>query len=318
MIALGTRTLANNKTPAIKWPKNSFTTCGTGGGRVSAPSGPYPAALGRGQGRATPQTSAWATGSQRNPAVNKIPPTSGSHPRRTRTGRLQIVMKSAPLAVPLSTDDPPLWSGLLSPTARAAALRDNQGHCLNCHETTHSFKKSMHPFSNASGCIKPELGQLGGNDDAYRRWQERMLRYRRGSETGGPRISSSKGSRHRSGRQQGQGQSHNSDRNSQDARSGYSQHGCDNGYGHNTNSSARTVHQAVPPSPASTKSAPNMRFIRRTIMIPMRVNLALSARVTDAPTGGTAPLARLPPALPGEQAYVSQDVLVPRSSSAQR
>ena len=145
-----------------------------------------------------------------------------------------------------------------------------------------------------------------------------MLRYRRGSETGGPGISSSKGRRHRSGRQQGQGQSHNFGRNSQDARSGYSQHGSDNGYGHNTNSSARTVHQAVPPSPASTKSAPNMRLIRRTIMIPMRVNLALSARVTDAPTGGTAPLARLPPALPGERAYVSQDVLVPRSSSAQR
>ena len=33
--------------------------------------------------------------------------------------------------------------------------------CLNCVETSHSFKQCSHPFINASGCINPELGQLG-------------------------------------------------------------------------------------------------------------------------------------------------------------
>ena len=75
------------------------------------------------------------------------------------------------------TGDPPLWSALLSPSARAAALRENRGHCLNCHEDTHSFRNCRHPFINASGCLNPELGQLG-DDDAYRRWQARMTSYR--------------------------------------------------------------------------------------------------------------------------------------------
>ena len=47
-------------------------------------------------------------------------------------------------------DDPPLWSGLLSPTARAAALRCNYGNCLNCHEASHSCKQCTHPFARIS------------------------------------------------------------------------------------------------------------------------------------------------------------------------
>ena len=146
------------------------------------------------------------------------------------------------------------------PTARAAALRDNQGHCLNCHGTSHSFKQCSHPFINASGCINPELGQIGDNGAAYRRWQERMLRYRHGNKTGGPGTSSRKGGRPRLGRKHGQGQSYNSSHNSQDLRSGYSQQGSDGGYGKNTNSSATTVHQSVPSLPALTTNAPNMRL----------------------------------------------------------
>ena len=38
------------------------------------------------------------------------------------------------------TDDPPLWSALLSPSAWAAALRENRGRSLNCHEDAHSFR----------------------------------------------------------------------------------------------------------------------------------------------------------------------------------
>ena len=88
-------------------------------------------------------------------------------------------MQRFSLFVPrFKTDDSPLYNGLLSPPARTAALRDNRGHCRNCHEDTHSSKNCRHPFINASGCLDPELGQIG-HDDAYRRWQARMTSYRR-------------------------------------------------------------------------------------------------------------------------------------------
>ena len=45
-----------------------------------------------------------------------------------------------------STDDPPLWSSLLSLTTLAVALRDHQVQCLNCHETSHYLKQCSHPF----------------------------------------------------------------------------------------------------------------------------------------------------------------------------
>ena len=51
---------------------------------------------------------------------------------------------------------------------------------------------------------------------------------------------------------------------------------------------------------------------------PTRVSLALSALETDAPTAVRHPLARSPPAWPGEKPYVSQDSRVSRSSTAQR
>ena len=112
------------------------------------------------------------------------------------------------------TDDPPLWSALLSPSTRAAALRENRGHCLNCHEDTHSFRNCRHPFINASGCLNPELGQLG-DDDAYRRWQARMTSYRRDGKSYRAH-NHNKNHRYRSGQsreyhqEQGQAHSHNS------------------------------------------------------------------------------------------------------------
>ena len=124
------------------------------------------------------------------------------------------------------------------------------------------MKQCSHPFINASGCINPELGHRRDNGTAYGRWQKRVLHYRRGNKAGGPRTSSCKGRRHWSGRQRGEGQSHNSNsgHNLQDARSGFSQQGSDGGYGKNTKSSAVTVHQSVPPSPASTTNAPIVRL----------------------------------------------------------
>ena len=60
------------------------------------------------------------------------------------------------------------------PSARAAALRGTRGHGLNCHEDTHSVRNNRHPFINASGCLNPELSQLG-DDDIFRKWQARWL-----------------------------------------------------------------------------------------------------------------------------------------------
>ena len=48
----------------------------------------------------------------------------------------------------------------------------------NCHEDTHSFRNCTHPFTNPSGCLNTDLGQLG-DDDAYRRWEARTLPPRR-------------------------------------------------------------------------------------------------------------------------------------------
>ena len=98
------------------------------------------------------------------------------------------------------TDDPHLWIALLSPSARAAALRENRGHCLNCHEDTRSFRNCRHPFISASGCLNHELGQLG-DDDAYRRWQARMTSYRRDGKSS--RVHPKKNRRNRSGQTRG-------------------------------------------------------------------------------------------------------------------
>ena len=103
------------------------------------------------------------------------------------------------------TDDPPLWSALLSPSARGVALRENRAYCLNCHEDTHSFRNCRHPFINATGCLNPELGQLD-NDDAYRRWQARMTSYRRGKSRTHSNTNRRNRSVHTRGYHQDQGQ----------------------------------------------------------------------------------------------------------------
>ena len=143
------------------------------------------------------------------------------------------------------TDDPPLWSALLSPSARAAALQENRGHCLNCHDNTHSFRNCRHPFNNASSCWNPELGQLG-EGDAYKRCQARMNRYRRDGKSS--RAQNQKKNRsNRSGqsrryqRDQGQVNSHS---------------------GNPGNSYTSGHHGGVPPSLASSApaAAPGMRL----------------------------------------------------------
>ena len=64
--------LANSKTPALNDKKYLITACFGIGGACISPSGPSPVALGRGQGCAPSQTSAWATGWQRNTVIVSV------------------------------------------------------------------------------------------------------------------------------------------------------------------------------------------------------------------------------------------------------
>ena len=142
------------------------------------------------------------------------------------------------------TDDPPLRRALLSPSVCAAALRENQGHRLNCHEDTQSFRNCRHTIIDASGCLNPELGQLG-DDDAYRRWQARMTSYRRDGTSS--RADTKKNRRNRSGQTRGFHQD-------QDQVNSHS--------GNPGNQYKSDYHGGVPPSPASSAPAvaPGMRL----------------------------------------------------------
>ena len=119
------------------------------------------------------------------------------------------------------------------------------GHCLNCHEDTHSFRKCRHPFINASGCLNPELGQLC-DDDAYRRWQALMTSYRSDGK-------SSRADNHKKYRRNRLGQSRGYHQNRVQVNSHSGNSGNPHMSGH---------HGGVPPSPASSVSAatPGMRL----------------------------------------------------------
>ena len=150
----------------------------------------------------------------------------------------------ADLCASFKTDNPPLWSALLSPSARAAALRENRGHCLNCHEDTHSFRNCRYPFIDPSGGLNPELVQRG-DDDAYRRWQARMTSYRRDSPPS--RAHTTKNRRNRSGQTRGFHQD---------------QEQVNSHSGNPGNQYSSDYHGGVPPSPASSAPAvaPGMRL----------------------------------------------------------
>ena len=233
--------LSNNKTPAVNGERFFSLPVSFSGVRSPALSGPRPAGHGRGQGRGPSQTPSWQMGSSNNPIV--MPVIDHMDPWTDKTSRCWPLEEHHyaevfTVCASFETDDPPLWSALLSPSARAAALRENRGHCLNCHEDTHSFRNCKHPFINASGCLNPELGQLD-NDDAYRRWQARMTSYRRGKSRTHPNKNRRNRSVHSRGYHQDQGQVNSSS-------------------GDPGNTYASGHHGGVPPSPAS--SAPGMRL----------------------------------------------------------
>ena len=80
-------------------------------------------------------------------------------------------------------------------------------HCLNCHEDTHSHQQYRHSFINASGCLNPDLGQLGDDGEAYRRWQARTIRYHREGKSSRSHKKNHKHNRRRRDNSRGQHQS---------------------------------------------------------------------------------------------------------------
>lgn len=67
----------------------------------------------------------------------------------------------------------------------------------NCHGTDFSFKNCQQPCTNASGFLKPQLGQLGDNGETYSRWQRRMLSHHRSNYAGDGNARSSSSSQRR-------------------------------------------------------------------------------------------------------------------------
>ena len=236
---------AHKKTPAVNGEKYFSLPVSSTGARPSATSGPRPADHGRGHGRVPSQSLSWQMGSSHHPTV--MPIDDSSDPWLDQTSNcwpLEEHHYAEVFAVSASfkTDDPPLWSGLLSPSTHADALRENRGLCLNCHQDNHSFKHCWHSFIDASGCLNPELGQLG-DDDAYRRWQARMICYCRDGKPSRPNKHK-RNRRHHSGQSRGYHQDQG-------------QINC-----HNNNTYTSDQHGGIPPSPASSAPAPapGMRF----------------------------------------------------------
>ena len=223
---LAFETLANNMTPAINgdiyiyiYISMCVIACFFDGCAVIHPVGAPAAISGRSQGRTLPQWPAWQTGPRNIPLVRNV--------HNSFLDCLDPWLDTAsncwPLedhhyaevhavCMPIQLEDPPLWSGLLSSSARATALSQNRGHCLNCHEDSHSLRQCRPPFQYLSGILNPDLGTLGDDGAAFRRWQERMTRHRR-ENTSRPNKHNHKTNRrhpgHPRGKHNGQGQQQN-------------------------------------------------------------------------------------------------------------
>ena len=178
--------------------------------RLSAPSGPRPTSIGRGQGRTLPQSPAGQTGSRNNPLVlsvhKSIPDcldpwfdTSSSYWPLEEHHYAEVHA----VCMSIQTEDPALWSGVFSSSARAVVLSEYRGHCLNYHEDSHSLTQCRHPFRNLSGILKPDLGTLGDDGEAFLRSQERMIRHRRENNSRSNKHNQTK-RRRRSGHSRGQ------------------------------------------------------------------------------------------------------------------
>ena len=122
--------LTHNKTPAVNGEQHFSLPVSSTSARSSAPSGPRPADHGHGQGRVSSQLLSWQKRSSHHPIA--ISPDDLSDPWLDQTSDcwpLEEHHYAEVFAVSVSfkTDYPLLWSGLLSPSTRADALRENRG-----------------------------------------------------------------------------------------------------------------------------------------------------------------------------------------------
>ena len=121
--------LSNNKTPSINGEKKMSLPVSSSEVRSSVPPGPRPAGHWRGQGRVPSQTPSWKMGSSNNPTfMSVIDPADPWTDDTSKCWPLEEHHYAEVFAVCASfeTDDPPLWNTHLSPSARAAALRENR------------------------------------------------------------------------------------------------------------------------------------------------------------------------------------------------
>ena len=130
--------LAHNKTPAVNGEKHISLHVSWTGSWSTAPSGPRPAVHGRGQRRVPSESPSWHTGSSHNPIVMSI--ADSTDPWLDKMFNCwplpleeQHYAEVFAVSASFKTDDPPLWSGLLTSSARAEAIRENRAHCINCH-----------------------------------------------------------------------------------------------------------------------------------------------------------------------------------------
>ena len=156
---LAFQALANNISPAINGEFVVSLPTSSTGVRSSTPSGPRPAGNGRSQGGTPSQSPAWQTESRNNQVVMNVSKSirdgtefwtdTSSNCWPLDEHRFAMVFA---VCVSIQTDDPPLGSCLLTTTARAAAFPENRGHCLNCHEYSHSLRQCRQQFIYASDC----------------------------------------------------------------------------------------------------------------------------------------------------------------------
>ena len=167
--------LATNKTPAIGGSAY-FSLSSTHGS--SQPR--------RSNNRASTPSSQWASGSSQNPVVLPVRDTDPFSRNYNSWPASQADWSDVYTVTSgfRNTDDPFLWTPLLTQEERSRAFRENRNRCLNCSGEDHSMKHCVLPFKNTSGLLNAELGNLNDDSAAFRRWQGRMRSYRRKSSDG--------------------------------------------------------------------------------------------------------------------------------------
>ena len=250
---------ATNNTPAINGEKYFSHTSSRGHTTFSSTP---PSSASAQQTRSRNQTH---QGTQRNPYVMTISAQKDADPFTMNYYHwpLEHFDEVYMVSTTFSTSHPPLWSPLLTASARADALRSYSGQCLNCGGRDHSMKTCRNHFINTTGVLNPGLGELNDGGHAFQQWQQRMLSYRRGqyerhvqqnshrhSKRSNSRGQHSSGSSNNNRRHHSNSRGHRSDRNSdRTTGSQWSDHAANSQQGQGSSSQ-----QLTPPSPQGPPS----------------------------------------------------------------